>query len=403
MNSNNYITKAQQYLEALCTVKPNRRTGSDGNKEAVRMFAETVKSFGYETDETNFPAQDYFSGRPVLQCGKKEPEVFTSPYSLEFDKRAELAVVSTVEELEKCECKGKILLLLGEICSEQLMPKNFVFYNPDHHKEIYALLESKQPAAIITATAKNAMVVGSLYPFPLICDGDFDIPSVYCTDIIGLEIAKRAGETIYLKIPSKRSSTTANNVIAIKNPNTDKKITVCAHIDAYENAPGALDNASGTATLLLLAEMLKDNSGKYGVEIIAFNGEDHYSAGGQMDYLRRYGNKLDRIALAVNIDDIGYIKGNTAFSSYELSNAEVENLRKIFSRYKRIVEGEQWYQGDHMIFVQKQIPAIAFTSDCIIDLMSEITHSERDVPELVDCGKLVETAEALKEMILKYN
>jgi len=104
-----------------------------------------------------------------------------------------------------------------EICSEQLMPKNFIFYNPDHHKKIYALLEEKQPAAIITATAKKPELVGALYPFPLIVDGDFDIPSVYCTDIIGKEIATHIGGMFKLTIQAERIPSTANNVIARKN------------------------------------------------------------------------------------------------------------------------------------------------------------------------------------------
>ena len=52
--------------------------------------------------------------------------------------------------------------MLGDICAEQLMPKNFVFYNPDHHKRIYAFLEEKMPAAIITATERKPEMVGAL-------------------------------------------------------------------------------------------------------------------------------------------------------------------------------------------------------------------------------------------------
>ncbi|HZK11258.1 MAG TPA: Zn-dependent exopeptidase M28, partial [Atribacterota bacterium] len=71
--------------------------------------------------------------------------------------------VSTILELKKCHCTGKILLMKGEICSEQLMPKNFVFYNPESHKKIYSILEERQPAAIITATARKPELVGALY------------------------------------------------------------------------------------------------------------------------------------------------------------------------------------------------------------------------------------------------
>ncbi len=56
---------------------------------------------------------------------------------------------ATLEELTALDCSGDILLLTGDLASEQLMPKNFPFDNPEHHRRLYALLEHKQPAAII--------------------------------------------------------------------------------------------------------------------------------------------------------------------------------------------------------------------------------------------------------------
>lgn len=52
-----------------------------------------------------------------------------------------------------------------------------------------------------------------------------------------------------------------------------------------------------------------------------------------------------------------------------------------------------------MIFVQKGCPALAFTSEKMPELMATITHSARDTPEIIDTAKLVELAEALKELI----
>ena len=63
------------------------------------------------------------------------------------------------------------------------------------------------------------------------------------------------------------------------------------------------------------------------------------------------------------------------------------------------MEGEQWYQGDHMIFVQKGIPAIAFTAERMAHLMAAITHTPKDRPEIVDVKKLVEVACVLKDFV----
>jgi len=393
------IEKAEVYLNTLCSVKPNRRTGSPGNREATDFFSAMLKKWGYTVDTTPFPCLDYESGKVSLTCLDRSYEVYVSQFSPGCDVTAKLVTVSTVEELESCQCGGEILLMRGAICAEQLMPKNFVFYNPDNHKKIYALLEEKRPAAIITATEKKPELVGALYPFPLIEDGDFDIPSVYCTGDTGKEIMRKTGEFFHLIIKARRISSSACNVIAATNQAAIQKIVVCAHIDAYWSTPGAVDNAAGVTTLLLLAEMLKDFQGEPGIEIVAFNGEDYYSAGGQMDYLRRYGQHLEKIAVAINIDDAGYKNGKTAYSLYECPDKIMQKTRDIFQKYKGIMEGAPWYQSDHMIFVQNGRPAIAIASENITEFMSTIAHTPKDTPDMVDCKKLVELSYALQNFI----
>lgn len=394
------LKKAKEYLNTLCSVKPNRRTGSPGNRKATDFFASLVKKWDYTVDTTPFPCLDYESGEKSLVCQGLAYDIHVSQFSPGCNVTSKMVTVSTVEELESCLCPGKIMLMHGAICAEQLMPKNFVFYNPDHHKRIYALLEEKQPAAIITATEKRPELVGAIYPFPLIEDGDFDIPSVFCSDVVGREILAKTREVFQLLIEARRIPATACNVIARKNPAAPLKIVLSAHIDAYWSTPGASDNASGTVVLLLLAEMLQDCDGSLGIEIVAFNGEDYYSADGQMDYLRRYGEGFAGMVAAINVDDVGYAQGKTAYSLYDCPDEVSKQAHHIFGKYDGITEGEPWYQGDHMIFVQNKKPAIAFTSEKVAELMATITHSPKDTPDIVDCGKLVELAQALHDLVI---
>lgn len=74
----------------------------------------------------------------------------------------------------------------------------------------------------------------------------------------------------------------------------------------------------------------------------------------------------------------------------------------MFSGNFLALSEEEWYQGDHMIFVQKGIPTIAFTSDKVNDLMSSITHTDIDTPDKVDSAKLVELAEVLEDLIVEF-
>ena len=399
MKPDEYATKAESYLQTLCNAQPNRRTGSAGNRAATDFFADTIRSYGYQIDASPFECLDHILGEWRLAHENKAFEVHVSPYSNGCDVETELVVVSTVEALGSTRCQGKILLMRGEICAEQLMPKNFVFYNPEHHQKIIALLESRKPAAIITATERNPDQVGALTPYPLIVDGDFDIPSLYCSDSVGEDLSSCQGEKFHMKIEAHRVPSSAANVIARLNPGAAGKVVITAHIDAYEDTPGASDNASGTVVLLLLAEMLSNYGGDKYIEIAAFNGEDHYSAAGQMDYLNRCGGEFNRIILAVNVDDVGYHKGKSSYSYYECDAQLEKTAEGVFKRFDGIVPGEPWFNGDHMIFVQNRVPSIAFTSENMPELMRTVTHTSLDTPDIIDPHKLVEVAQSLNALV----
>ena len=74
--------------------------------------------------------------------------------------------------------------------------------------------------------------------------------------------------------------------------------------------------------------------------------------------------------------------------------------RKIFSAHAGIVEGEQWFQGDHMVFVQNHVPALAIISENSMEVMREIAHSAKDLPEMVDPARLVQVALILRELLV---
>lgn len=402
MDKSNLNKKARRYIETLTGVEPNRRTGSEGNREASRFFAETIDPYVDTVAHRSFETLDYSCEEVRLSHNGDEFDVQVSPYSPPCDTSAELLAVSSVAELEKISCRGKLLLMEGEICSQQLMPKNFPFFNPEEHRKIISLLEEKEPAGMITATEKMPMQAGGLDPCPLIVDGDFNIPSVYCSRSTGQKIKQAAGESFRMIVDSERREAIAANVIARFNKQVAEKIVVTAHIDAYEDSTGALDNASGVAVLLLLAEILDERGLDVPVEIAALNGEDHYSVGGQLDYLERWGDQLNSTKLAVNIDYVGYRGSRIAYSFYECPEPLKVKIEAAFSDEEGLVAGEQWLAGDHMIFVQNGVPALAFTSDNLREFMANIAHTEADTSEQVDVEVLVDLAEIIVDMFVKF-
>ncbi len=53
--------------------------------------------------------------------------------------------------------------------------------------------------------------------------------------------------------------------------------------------------------------------------------------------------------------------------------------------------------------VMNGIPAVAVTTDDISVISREITHTEKDVPALVDVEKLIEAAHIIHEMVRAFS
>ncbi|KMQ49589.1 aminopeptidase [Chitinispirillum alkaliphilum] len=308
--------KCRSYLKNLCVNIEERCVGSDGNRRATDFFNQTLVAYKWQTEMPEFEALDWNEEGASLTCEKETITLFVSPYSLGCEVESELVPVSTVSELEAAKAKGKILFLHGEIAKEQLMPKNFVFYNPEEHQRIIAGLEKSGAGAIICATNRDETVAGGVYPFPLIEDGDFDIPSVYTTEYEGKKLLPFAGKKVYLQSKSIRIPGKGYNVIGKKGSGESERVVITAHIDSKKGSPGAIDNATGVVVLLLLAEMLKEYRGPKQIELVALNGEDYYAASGQMNYIMSNQGRFDQIALNINIDGAGYREGRSAFTEF---------------------------------------------------------------------------------------
>jgi aminopeptidase YwaD len=327
--------------------------------------------------------------------------VHASPYSLGGAARAPLAVVSTVEELEAAPLSGRIALLRGEIAREQLMPKNFTFYNPDEHKRIVRALEAAQPLAIVAATGRNPELAGAVYPFPLIEDGDFDIPSAYMTDVEGERLAAHAGREVRLEVRAQRLPATGCNVVARRGDDPRRRAVLFAHVDAKAGTPGALDNAAGVSTLLLLAELLAGYAGPLCLELVILNGEDYYAAPGEVQWLRHNDGRFDEIVLGLNLDGVGHRGGRPAYSLYGCPPELDAVIRRAFAAHPALVEGGPWYQSDHSLFLMQGIPALALTSQQFNELWSEVAHTPHDTPDLIDPAQLVDIACALRDLLLR--
>jgi len=401
MDNENLLSITKKHLNSLCKDIADRSVGSEGNRRATEYFKKELLKTNWNPQETLLNVMDWKTNGARLQCGQTSYEVFSGPYSLGCSVQGELVAVSTISELENEKIADKILMLYGEIAKEQIMPKNFVFYNPEEHQHVVSLLGNSNVKAIICATGRNATLAGGVYPFPMFEDGDFDIPSVFMKDTEGEKLINNRGMTVFLESKAERIPEIAYNIVGRKAGSEKIRIVVTAHIDAKKGTPGAIDNATGVCVLMLLAELLKDYLGKYAIELVAFNGEDYYAVPGQMKYIEQNANDFSDILLNINIDGAGYKQGISSFSLFELPDDIKSIVQGIISINPALKEGLPWYQGDHSIFLQYGCPAIAVSSDWFIENVDiqDITHTPKDNLEIVNYQRVHEIALAIRDII----
>lgn len=396
--------RAKDHLVALCSCQPDRRPGSIGNSNAVEYVGGWFAQAKWDVELQEFECLDWDTDGGELTIGGDSIDITPSPYGLGVKAAGPVRVLRTLQDLEDAELAGSVAVLAGELASEPLTPKAFPFYGSDEHAEIVRLLEAGAPAAVIGVTGKYPELCGALDPFPLIEDGDFEIPAASVRPDDAKSLLDGAGLVAAVEIRSRRIQSRARNVIATRGPRSSR-VTVIAHIDTKPGTPGAVDNATGVVALLLLAELLGEERHPdlpIGVELLAVNGEDHYAAPGELAWLETNGASLGDIPLVINIDGAGYRHGRSAYSTYNVDGDLAVHVEHIFESREDFMHGPDWFQSDHAIFAMRGRPALAITTEYVQEMLGELFHSAADTPAQVDIELVAGIAQALEELVVTW-
>lgn len=390
--------RIQADVERLCAFEPDRHVGSEGNREATEWLADRFAADGFEVERIGFDCVDWRAEGATLSAHGKEHTLSPGPYSPGARlNAAPLRAVGSYEELQRLPGEEPVVLFFhGELAKDQLTPRNYPFYSFDQHTAVIAELDRLQPGAVIAATGSNPGVVGALSPFPIAEDADFGFPSAYLHESRRDELLALDGEQVDLVIESEQTPSRGEQVVARRGPGA-KRIVLSAHVDSRFGTPGALDNAASVGTLLAVSSILP-NDGSLSVEIVPFNGEDNFAAYGEMAYLRSAGDLSD-VILAINLDAAGYCGAITHVSHYGVDDALKSEISAVQADFRSITDGPAWPQSDHMVFAMQGVPAIAITTSELMHVAAEYTHTERDVPDLVDSTLLADVAHFLVALI----
>lgn len=392
------VAVARERVHTLCTEHPDRHVGGPGSHAANEFFAREAARAGFMIESIAFDCVDWVHTYAQLTAGDSVFNLHVGPYSPPFSGRARLVAASTVAELEALAATDAILLLHGEIAAEQLTPRNYPFYQMAEHTALLAAIDRAAPAAIIAATDRTPMAA-ALRPFPLFEDAALGFPSAYLLHTHTPALLELVGTTVELEIDSHQMPATAEQLVARREGRGAGRVLVSAHIDSRHGTPGALDNATGVAVLLALADLLGGMKPALDVELLPFNGEDNFAAYGEVAYLDAYGDSLGDVRLAINIDAAGRRGDKTAFSFYGASDELRSAVTAVSGRFDSVEPGPEWPMSDHMVFAMRGVPAVALTSTGLFEIAETVAHTPADTPDLADPQLIVDAAAFIAEVI----
>jgi Iap family predicted aminopeptidase len=378
---------AMRHIEKLCVEIGSRPIGSPANQAAADYVRNSFGAAGCQVEEQPYACTAWEHTSTMLELSGERLDVVANAFSLPCEVTAPVVAAGTIPELEAAPASGRILLLYGDLVRNPLSAKSW-FLKGERDERIIQTLEILKPAALL------APPTATDYYGQWTEDWELDLPAATVPYDVALRLL-RLGETpVRLCIESRRVSSSARNLVARTAGSGDKRIVLCAHFDTKINTPGALDNGSGAAVLLTLAEMLAPGTWPFTLEFIAFNGEEYLPLGDD-EYLRRAQGYFGNILAAINLDMVGAALGANSITAMSCTAEFEAQIKGLAARYPGVVWVEPWPESNHSTFSMRGVPGIALSSVG----MRGLTHSRGDTIEHVSPTALVEAINLVKEIV----
>jgi hypothetical protein len=189
----------------------------------------------------------------------------------------------------------------------------------------------------------------------------------------------------------------SRNIIADKpgeGSGTRHVVITSAHLDSINLeggpsalAPGADDNASGSAGLLEIARVFRDHRSKHDLRLILFGGEEQGLYGSKRYVASLSQSERKRIRAVVNMDMIGSLNSasrSVLLEGAPLSQTVIDGLAQAAATYTRLpVETSlNPFASDHVPFINAQIPAVLTIEGA--DNANNSVHSANDTLNKID-------------------
>lgn len=375
------------YNHIAALSKTPRIAGTDAEDQAVQYVKNQFESYGFDVEVQPFQYYGYTSPHTTElkvegYSGTLNPSAFT--YTVSGNVKGELvyAGLGKVDELRNVDLTGKIALIKrGDISFADKV------LNAAERGAVGVIIFNNVAGTI------NGTLGGA---------NDNYVPAVSLTKAEGDALADKLayGEKLNatLKIEGARTGeSTSHNVIATKKPTNKNKdtnniIVVSSHHDSVPGAPGANDNASGTAMTLELARVFKNVPTDTEIRFITFGAEELGLIGSTYYVNNLSDDEIDRTVANFNLDMVGSrdagdlvmltLDGNANLVT-ELAQASSTRLNGIATPFG------QGGRSDHVPFAEVGIPAALF----IHSPTEPWYHTPEDSIDKISKEKLQDVAE----------
>jgi aminopeptidase YwaD len=349
-----FVERIVDHLRVLVEEIGERPGGSAANRSTIDYLTKVLDEAGWLVEQQWFDCPAWTDLGTELRANGRQLPAATNAFSAPCDVAAPLMAVGTLAELQQADLHGRAVLLYGDVAPAPLSPKSW-FLLSEREAEIIALLEHGRPAVLVTAQRFG----GGLER--LIEDWEFTIPSATISAETARELLQNLPAEVHLHIASSRAAGRTANVLARSRPRK-QRVVICAHHDTKFGTPGALDNASGCAVVLALAETMVAARYPFAIELVFFANEEYLPIGDDEYLLRQRDDGLGDILACINIDGVGLWNAPDSITAMSAGPEFEAALHQVAARYPQIIWTEPWPESNHSTFAWRGVPSVAFTS-----------------------------------------
>lgn len=401
-----------------------RFTGSVGNKLASDFIASYFKKIGLISPDGIVDYRQYYqqtvlnlNSEPILRIvdsnGKTLKQYkYLKDFSIIPYRNSKINGVISANGLyindadvlndDNRSLTDKIILIPESLRSELLSGYSFqnILASSKNIKAAIFEYDLNNPKNEVKHFTKNVSL-----PTPAVYDNENGLVYTTCTSVAFKEILNycNSGNSIHLKVDYSLTKVKIPNIIGLipgSDPEKRKEyIIISAHFDHLGDNkngtynPGALDNASGVASLMEIAKTIKESKikPKKSIMFVAFNGEEEGLVGST--YFVSSSLCPPEDSVVINLDMVGHKNDNPLTFYYSRPTKLLKELCTYADFLGIKFVNDVGDRSDHAPFESKNIQSVT----CIEWETSEY-HSYLDTPDKIDKNDV----KKVTELILYY-